>query len=88
MTGRDVAYAGCVYTWQYHNVYRQAEMEEILKMADREALYQALVKYHVDYVFVGSKEAGYPFAYAIEGQPHVRPVYDRDGVKIYKVDVP
>ncbi|HEY3273136.1 MAG TPA: hypothetical protein VGJ92_05205 [Methanocella sp.] len=47
-----------------------------------------LVKNGVDYVFVGSKESGYLFAVAIEGQPNIRPVYDRDGVKIYKVDAP
>ena len=61
-------------------------MESILHIADKDALYGALVKNHVDYVFVGSKEAGYPFAVALEGHPKVRPVYDRDGVKIYKVD--
>jgi uncharacterized membrane protein len=88
MTGRDVAYAGNVYTWQYHQVDRQPEMEGILHITDREALYQALVKNHVDYVFVGSKEQGYPFAFAIEGYPKIRPVYNRDGVKIYKVDAP
>ncbi len=85
LTGRDVSYAGNVYTWQYHNVDKQPEMESILHMADREALYGELVKNHVDYVFVGSKEAGYPFAVALEGMDKVRPVYDREGVKIYKV---
>lgn len=88
MTGRDVAYAGVVYTWQYHNVYRQDEMENILQIADREVLYDELLKKHVDYVFVGSKEAGYPFAVALEGMDKVRPVYNTDGVKIYKVGDP
>ncbi len=88
LTGRDVSYAGNVYTWQYHNVDRQPEMEGILHMADREALYGELVKNRVDYVFVGSKEAGYPFAVALEGMDKVRLVYDHDGVKIYKVGNP
>ena len=86
LTGRDVAYAGSVYTWQYHQVDRQLEMEGILHISDRDALYRALVKNHVDYIFVGSKESGYPFACALEGHPRIRPVYDRDGVKVYKVD--
>jgi hypothetical protein len=88
LTGRDVAYAGNVYTWQYHQVDRQSEMEGILHIADREALYNSLVKNHVDYVFVGSKEQGYPFAFAIEGHPEMPQVYNRDGVKIYKIDAP
>lgn len=88
LTGRDVAYAGSVYTWQYHNVDRQKEMEGIMQISDSEALYAALVENRVDYVFVGSKESGYPFAFALESCPGVRPVYDRDGVKVYKVDAP
>lgn len=85
ITGRNVAYAGVIYTWQYHNVYRQDEMEEILHLSDREVLHDALVKNGIDYVFVGSKEAGYPFAVVLEGMDKVRRVYDRDGVKIYEV---
>lgn len=88
MTGRAVAYAGNVYTWQYHQVDRQPEMEGILHMTDRDALYRALLKNHVDYVFIGSREAGYPFAAALDGYTRVRPVYDRDGVKVYKVVSP
>ncbi len=86
MTGRDVAYAGNVYAWQYHNVDRQQEMEGILYIDDRDLLLQALIRNHVDYVFVGSKEAGYPFAVTLERCPGVRLVYDRDGVKVYKGD--
>ncbi|OPY26161.1 MAG: hypothetical protein A4E28_02619 [Methanocella sp. PtaU1.Bin125] len=85
LTGRDVAYAGNVYTWQYHNVDRQPEMEAILHTTDREQLYAELVKNRVDYVFVGSREAGYPFAVVLNGMDKVRPVYDRDGVRIYQV---
>jgi hypothetical protein len=69
-------------------VDRQPEIEGILQVADRDALYRVLVKNGVDYVFVGSNESGYPFACAIEGYPKMRQVYDRDGVKIYKVDAP
>jgi hypothetical protein len=88
LTGRDVSYAGNVYTWQYHNVDKQQEMEAILHMSDREALYNELIKNHIDYVFIGSREAGYPFAVALEGMQNVRPVYNQDGVKIYKVGGP
>jgi uncharacterized membrane protein len=88
MTGRDVAYAGEIYTWQYHNVDRQREMEAILRETDREQLYKKLVDEGIDYVFVGSKESGYPFAVSLQGQPNIRPVYDEGGVKIYKVNSP
>jgi uncharacterized membrane protein len=88
MTGRYVAYAGNVYAWQYRHVDWQPEMDGILPITGRDALYQSLLKNYVDYVFVGSKERGYPFACAIEGHPKMPPVYDRDGVKIYKVDAP
>lgn len=85
MTGRSDVYAGEIYTWQYHNVDKQQEMEAILKMSDREQLYNTLVNDHVDYVFVGSKESGYPFAVALDGQPNIKSVYNQSGVKIYKV---
>lgn len=86
VTGREDAYAGEIYTWQYHNVDKQQEMEAILRMTDREALYNTLLTHNVDYVFVGSKESGYPFAEALKGNPHFTEVYNVDGVKIYQVN--
>lgn len=86
VTGRNDAYAGEIYTWQYHNVDKQREMEAILHMTDREALHKAMVAENVDYVFVGSKESGYQFAEALKNNPGFTVVYNEEGVKIYQVN--
>lgn len=86
MTGRNVAYAGQIYTWQYHNVDKQREMEAILQISDQEALYNSLLTHNINYVFVGSKERGYTIANTLQDNPHVTQVYNEDGVKIYQVN--
>ncbi|HMK46267.1 MAG TPA: DUF2298 domain-containing protein, partial [Methanocella sp.] len=88
VTGREDAYAGEIYTMQYHNVDRQQEMEAILHMTDKDQLYNTLINDHIDYVFIGSKESGYPFAATIQTIPQLAEVYNQDDVKIYKVNSP
>ncbi|WP_424356917.1 DUF2298 domain-containing protein [Methanocella sp. MCL-LM] len=88
MTGRNDAYAGEIYTLQYHNVDKQREMEAILYMTDKEALYNKLVAEDVDYVFVGSRESGYSFAETLKNNSGFTVVYNEEGVKIYQVNRP
>ncbi|CAJ38127.1 DUF2298 domain-containing protein [Methanocella arvoryzae] len=88
MTGRNDAYAGEIYTLQYHNVNKQREMEAILHMTDKDALYNTMLSEGVDYVFVGSKESGYSFAETLKSNPGFTVVYDEEGVKIYQVNRP
>ncbi|MCD1295518.1 hypothetical protein CUJ83_10955 [Methanocella sp. CWC-04] len=85
VTGRQIAYSGQLYTIQYHNVDRQAEMESLLKMTDPAMLYGKFLEYGVNYVFVGSKESWQPFTSALSDESFFKAVYDRNGVKIYEV---
>ncbi|HTX43912.1 MAG TPA: hypothetical protein VMC61_04225, partial [Methanocella sp.] len=85
VTGRDVAYAGEIYTTQYHNVDLQADAYDIMSIADPAALYDKLSQYHVDDVFVGQRESAYPFVVALQDPQYFQPVYDKDGVAIYEV---
>lgn len=86
MTGREDVFAGEIYNIQYHNVDKQGEIEGILRLTDPDTLYSDLVAHHIDYVFVGSKESGYPFVDALKASPKLTEVYNRDGVKIYQVN--
>ena len=83
----DHLFATCAVTWILADCVTFTIRSAIADIF-RRTLYQALLKNHVDYVFVGSKEQGYPFAFAIDGHPEMRQVYNRDGVKIYKIDAP
>jgi len=85
VTGRDVAYAGEIYTIQYHNVDLQADAYGILRLTDPGALHGRLAQYGVSYVFVGHRESAFPFAWALQDMQYFLPVYDRDGVRIYEV---
>jgi uncharacterized membrane protein len=85
ITGRDVAYSGEIYTLQYHNVDLQADAYSILSVTDPASLYGRLAEYNVNYVFVGHRESNHPFTAALKNTQYFRPVYDKDGVKIYEV---
>ncbi len=85
VTGRDVAYSGEIYTLQYHNVDLQSDAYGILSVTDPAALYGRLAEYNVNYVFVGYRESTHPFITALKDTQYFRPVYDKDGVKIYEV---
>jgi hypothetical protein len=88
VTGRDVAYAGEIYTSQYHNVDLQSDAHSIMGVSDPATLYSRLSEYKVSYVFVGGRESGYPFVSALEDTQYFLPVYDRDGVRVYQLASP
>jgi hypothetical protein len=85
LSGRQVLYAGELYTIQYHGVDKQAEMESLLKISDPSLLYGNMLQYGVNYIFVGSKEAYYPFTAALTNGTYFREVYNEGGTKIYEV---
>jgi hypothetical protein len=85
VTGRNVAYAGEIYTIQYHNVDLQADAYGILSVAEPAALYDRLAQYDVDYVFVGQRESAFPFVMALQDTRYFTPAYDKGGVTIYEV---
>ncbi len=85
VTGRDVAFAGEIYTVQYHNVGLEADARSAMGIDDPAALYDKLAQYGVSYVFVGHRESVYPFARALQDTQYFLPVYYRDGVAIYEV---
>jgi uncharacterized membrane protein len=85
LTGRDVAYTGEIYTIQYHNVDLQADASSIMDITDPASLYEKLGQYKVNYVFVGDRESTQPFVAALTNTTYFTPVYDQDGVEIYKV---
>jgi len=85
LTGRDVAYAGEIYTIQYHNVDLQADASSIMDITDPASLYDKLTQYKVNYVFVGERESTQPFVAALTNTTYFTPVYDQDGVIIYQV---
>lgn len=85
ITGRDVAYAGEIYTSQYHNLDLQADAHGIMDISDPATLHDRLAQYKASYVFVGMRESGYLMAYALDDTQYFLPVYDRDGVRIYEV---
>ncbi len=85
LIGRDVAYAGRAYTYQYHGVVNQAHMDSILEATDPGSVSKALANDGVDYVFVGRKEVKYPFVKTLDDGRYFKKLYDKDNVKIYEV---
>lgn len=85
LTGRAVAYSGQIYTIQYHDVDKQAEMQNILYITDPGILYGELARNNINYVLAGAKEKQYPFAKALEDTGFFREVYSEDWTKVYEV---
>jgi len=85
LVGRDVVYAGRAYTYQYHGIVRQEHMDRILDITDPELLSYALAGNGADYVFVGRKEAKFPYVKALDDGRYFKKVYDKDNVKIYEL---
>lgn len=85
LTGRYVPYAGQIYTIQYHNVDKQADMHSIMQNSDSGMVYARLVENGVNYVFMGSRESGYPFASAFNDSSFFKEVYNKNNVRIYEV---
>ncbi len=85
VTGRDVAYSGEIYTTQYHNVDLQADTYSIMDITDPSSLYDRLSQYHVNYVFLGQRESAHAFVSALSDTDYFKPVYDKDGVKVYEL---
>jgi hypothetical protein len=85
LTGRDVAYAGQAYTRQYHGVVYQDHMDRILNATHPGSVWKAMTGDKVDYVFIGRKEAKYPYVKALADPSYFEKVYDEHDVRIYKV---
>ncbi len=85
VTGRQSAYAGEIYTIQYHNVDRQAEMYSLMSVTNSSSLYQSLAADGVNYVFLGSSESTHPFVAALADPTYFTPVYAKNNVIIYQV---
>ncbi|WP_128567024.1 hypothetical protein [Methanocella paludicola] len=85
LAGRDVAYSGQAYTKQYHGVVYQDHMDRIMNATHPESVWNAMRGDRVDYVFVGRREADFPFVKALADPEFYEKVYDEDGVRIYKV---
>lgn len=85
VTGRESAYAGEIYTIQYHNVDRQAQMYGLMSITNSSMLYQSLAADGVNYVFVGTSESRQPFVTALADPTYFTAVYDKNDVKVYQV---
>jgi hypothetical protein len=86
ITGRESAYAGEIYTIQYHNVDRQAEMYRLMSITDAATLHQALSDDGVNYVFVGTRESNRQFTVALADPAYFTLAYDVNNVKVYEVE--
>ncbi len=84
-TGRRVAFAGPLYTIQYHGISLQQQLDTIMNERSSETLSQELQKLNVSYVFIGSREQQYALATTVKDQNHFTLAYENPTVRIYKV---
>ncbi|MDD1720554.1 MAG: hypothetical protein LUP95_01020 [Euryarchaeota archaeon] len=84
-TGRRVAFAGPLYTIQYHGISLQQEIDTVMNERSSQSLSQDLQQLNVSYVFMGSREQRYELATTVEDQNYFESVYSNPTVTIYKV---
>ncbi len=84
-TGRQVAFAGPLYTLQYHGISLQNELDTVMNEGSSHALSQELKLLNVSYVFVGARERQYTVATTVKDQRYFERVYFNPSVTIYKV---
>ncbi|MGZ4913613.1 MAG: DUF2298 domain-containing protein [Halobacteriota archaeon] len=85
-TGRPVAFAGPLYTIQYHGISLQKEVDTVMNERNASALHQELQQLNVSYVFLGSREQQYELAMTIKDGNYFENVYSNPTVTIYKVN--
>lgn len=84
-TGRRVAFAGPLYTLQYHGISLQNEIDTVMNEGSSKSLSQDLQQLNVSYVFIGSREQRYELATTVKDQNYFERVYANPTVAIYKV---
>ncbi|MGZ7167030.1 MAG: hypothetical protein ACXVIP_01310 [Halobacteriota archaeon] len=84
-TGRQVAFAGPLYTLQYHGVSLQTEIDTVMNEHSSKSLSQDLQQLNVSYVFIGSREQHYEIATTVKDQNYFESVYSNPTVAIYRV---
>lgn len=84
-TGRRLAFAGGLYTTQYHGIDKYAQINFILNEGNPVNLSSALRALNVSYVFIGRDERAYHISSTITNTNYFEKVYDEDMIRIYNV---
>jgi hypothetical protein len=84
-TGRLLAFAGAVYTIQYHGINLQQQADALMNERRPELLRLGLTQLNVSYVFVGPRERGYAIATTVNNSSYFERVYSNPMVDIYKL---
>jgi hypothetical protein len=84
-TGRRLAFAGYLYTTQYHGIDKYTQINLILNEGNPVNLSSALRALNVSYVFIGHDEQPYRISSTITNGYYFEKVYDEDMIRIYDV---
>jgi uncharacterized membrane protein len=84
-TGRRLAFAGGLYTSQYHGIEKYAQINLILNEGNPVNLSSDLRALNVSYVFIGHNERSYHISSTITDGNYFKKVYDEDTIRIYNV---
>jgi len=84
-TGRRLAFAGPLYTMQYHGVDLQKGIDTLMNERDPRALALGLKQINVSYVFIGPREQHYQIATTVRDTRFFESVFVNPTVTIYKV---
>ena len=84
-TGRMVAFAGVLYTVQYHGIDLRQQTDALLNERNPESLWLGLTQLNVSYVFIGPRERSYAFATTVTNASYFERVYSNPTVSIYKL---
>ena len=84
-TGRMLAFAGAIYTIQYHDINLQKQGDALMNERSPELLSLGLTQQNVSYVFIGPRERGYAIATTVNNSSYFERVYSNPAVSIYKL---
>jgi len=84
-TGRRLAFAGPLYTMQYHGVDLQKDIDALMNERNPGALALGLRQLNVSYVFIGPREQHYQIATTLRDARFFESVFVNPTVTIYKV---
>jgi uncharacterized membrane protein len=84
-TGRRLAFAGELYTIQYHGIDLQQEINALMNERNPQLLSLGLKQYNVSYVFIGSHEQQYEIATTVKDPRYFESVYSNPTVTIYRL---